>query len=485
MKKIIIILTCLILSLSTINIKGSTIKNYYPNIWINVPIIDQEPQGCAIASMASIEAYYYGEKSQDYTTSKVYAQVKRQNQGGILAYWYRIGYEPKNVATEAEYLQALYEQLASGFPVIVFRNSTHYSVCYGYEGSKDKLEMEGFMVADVAKGVEKKVDLKTWIGKYKPTYTTGYDYVVRKQGLNDASMLVSDITFAINHPSKMDEINTGVFVYGNIVSNKTLNNIHVKVFNKDNKIAFEVNKKIATLNYNVANLDNDLAFRTLPKGYYTYQITVTDKEGYSKTYAFQFFKTDQVYHFVKSYTLLHDLQVNQWYYDVANDAYTLNIMSGVQENIFGGDLNMSRGMVACVLYRMHKVENYPYRYVFWDVANHYYGSATTWASDHDIVNGYPDGSFHPDENVTREQLVVMIRNYANFIGVPTNSKQSLKSFHDYKQVSDYAQSAMKWAVENNLISGNADGLLKPQNFATRAEAAKIFVQFYHLINKGE
>lgn len=482
MKKIIITMLCMVMMMLHVN--ASTIKGYYPRIIINVPIIQQEPQGCALASMASIEAYFYGEESQDYSTSKVYAQIKRQNLGGILAYWYRVGYEVKNVDTQQAYLEGLYEQLASGYPVIVFRNSPHYSICYGYQGDPNNLQMEGFLVADVAKGVTQYVDLKTWIGKNKPTYDSGYEYVVRKQGLKDATMLCNDVTFAINHPSKMDEVGTGVFVYGNIVSKNTINKVDVRVYDRNQKTIFEVHKKCATNNYDVSLLDNDLAFRSMVPGFYTYEITITDNQGKISTYAYQFAKVEEVHHFVNAYSQLHDLQVNQWYYDIVNQAYELNLMSGVAKNRFDPDGKMSRAMVACVLFRIEGIEQYRYRYVFWDVANHYYGSATTWAFDQKVINGYPDGSFHPDEDVSREQLVVMIRNYAMYKGLETNIKADLTQFKDYQKISDYAQSAFEWAYANELISGTNDGLLEPNAKATRAQAAKILVQFTKLLNQN-
>ena len=158
-------------------------------------------------------------------------------------------------------------------------------------------------------------------------------------------------------------------------------------------------------------------------------------------------------------------------------------MSGIAPNIFGGDHTMSRGMVASVIFRMSGIVNYPYRYVFWDVANHYYGSAITWGHDEKIFNGNPDGSFHPDEDITREQLIVMLRNYANYLNIDTSSDQSLNEFIDHDQINDYALSAMKWAVEQNLISGTANKALNPNQAATRPEAAKILVQIYRMIKK--
>ena len=89
------------------------------------------------------------------------------------------------------------------------------------------------------------------------------------------------------------------------------------------------------------------------------------------------------------------------------------------------------------------------------------------------MSGYGDGQFGPNDSVTREQFVVMLWRYA---GSPKASRRDLE-FADADQVSDYAQEALCWAVENGVLKGNDSGQLVPGGTATRAEAAQMLKNF--------
>ncbi len=92
-----------------------------------------------------------------------------------------------------------------------------------------------------------------------------------------------------------------------------------------------------------------------------------------------------------------------------------------------------------------------------------------------MVSGYGGGLFGPEDDVTREQLAVMLWRYA---GSPAATNKELH-FADADRASDWALEALHWAVENGVISGK-DGLLNPTGKATRAEAAAMLMR--HLKN---
>ena len=94
-----------------------------------------------------------------------------------------------------------------------------------------------------------------------------------------------------------------------------------------------------------------------------------------------------------------------------------------------------------------------------------------WAME----NGICDGS-RPNDNITREELVTMLYLFA---GAPESAGE-LESFTDSGNVSGFAADAMKWAVENGIISGMGDGTINPQGEATRAQLAKILMYFINL-----
>lgn len=95
-------------------------------------------------------------------------------------------------------------------------------------------------------------------------------------------------------------------------------------------------------------------------------------------------------------------------------------------------------------------------------------TARAWA----MANGVSDGE---DANgyVTREQLATMLWRFA---GEPT-SAYSLSAYTDASSVSDYAETAMAWAVENGIITGMTDTTIEPQGTATRAQCAAMLMRF--------
>ena len=103
----------------------------------------------------------------------------------------------------------------------------------------------------------------------------------------------------------------------------------------------------------------------------------------------------------------------------------------------------------------------------------YYTDAVAWASANGIVGGYGNGTFGPNDPITREQLVTMLWRYA---GSPESS-YALDSFQDQGEVSGYAATAMAWAVEHGIVSGTSATTLSPADASSRAQLATILMRF--------
>ena len=109
-------------------------------------------------------------------------------------------------------------------------------------------------------------------------------------------------------------------------------------------------------------------------------------------------------------------------------------------------------------------------------AGKWYTNAVTWCASKGIVSGYPDGTFKPDASIKRQEMATILRKYAEVSGKDVKATGDLSKFSDQAKVSNYAKTAMSWAVGNNMISGTKQGstiLLDPQGTATRAQAAVI------------
>ncbi len=179
-----------------------------------------------------------------------------------------------------------------------------------------------------------------------------------------------------------------------------------------------------------------------------------------------------------------DVKKTSWYYSTVKEVYELGLMTGMTETTFAPSEPMTRAMVATVLYRMAGNPTTTYQKKFPDVpAGKYYSIAVTWAAQNGVVSGYGDGKFKPGTNVTREQMVKMLYNYAEMLGMDTSGNTDLTSYKDGKQVSSWAKEPMRWAIANGILSGTTTGELKAKNDATRAEVAKMLLNFYQLLEK--
>ena len=169
-----------------------------------------------------------------------------------------------------------------------------------------------------------------------------------------------------------------------------------------------------------------------------------------------------------------DVDKEDWFYDVVKTVTQAGLMNGVAEDKFAPDMLVTRAMVVTML---HRAEDEPYAInetKFDDVAEgSYYADAVAWAAENGIVNGYSETEFAPDENITREQIAAIIFRYAAFKGIQAIELSENLFFDDADEISSYAVAPMNWLVGKEIITGYADGTLKPQGNATRAEVAAI------------
>ena len=125
---------------------------------------------------------------------------------------------------------------------------------------------------------------------------------------------------------------------------------------------------------------------------------------------------------------------------------------------------------------MEKPVTHPFVQVFSDVRqSDWFCTAVQWASDEGVVLGYPDGSFRPNQGVTRQDILVLLYRYA---GSPAPTQNTLSSYADSTQVSAYAVQAAQWALETHIIEGYKDNTLRPRNTTTRAEFATIILRYF-------
>ena len=107
----------------------------------------------------------------------------------------------------------------------------------------------------------------------------------------------------------------------------------------------------------------------------------------------------------------------------------------------------------------------------------YYASAVIWAKQNGIVNGVTKTEFAPDENITREQIAAIMFRYAQYKGMEAVTLEENLHFDDANEISEYAVSAMNWAVGKGLMKGKSATTINPKDNATRAEIAAILQRY--------
>ena len=149
-------------------------------------------------------------------------------------------------------------------------------------------------------------------------------------------------------------------------------------------------------------------------------------------------------------------------------------MGGYSSESFGPNGNLSRAQLAQILYNKEGKPPISGSSIFTDVAaSAWYSDAVIWAAANNIVGGYGNGQFGPDDNITREQLAVMLWRYS---GSPAATSKELR-FNDADQISGYAVDALRWAVENGIVNGYGNGRLGPKGLATRAQVAQMLKNY--------
>ena len=180
-----------------------------------------------------------------------------------------------------------------------------------------------------------------------------------------------------------------------------------------------------------------------------------------------------------------DVSEKDWFYSDVMFVYENGLMLGTSKTLFSPHGTATRGMMATILWRMEGSPVPKGKNSFTDVeAEKWYADAITWTAENGIFAGYGKDKFGPDDPITREQLAAIFYRYADYKGYDLTVKGNLDKFKDADKITDYAKTAMQWAVGSGLVKGKSGNLLDPQGTATRAEIAAMlhrFIEKYELV----
>lgn len=193
------------------------------------------------------------------------------------------------------------------------------------------------------------------------------------------------------------------------------------------------------------------------------------------------FATNHLSYYIVGYDksiIFDDVNENDWFYDSVMYAVQKGLFTGTSDTTFSPNSPMTRSMLVTVLHRLGEVPASAAVNPFIDVKDsNWYMQAVKWSLENDLVKGVTSTEFKPQNNVTREQLAVMLYRFAKIKGLNTEIKGNIETFADKQNVSSWAYDAITWAVDNGLISGKVNNILDPSGNATRAEVATILQRF--------
>lgn len=178
-----------------------------------------------------------------------------------------------------------------------------------------------------------------------------------------------------------------------------------------------------------------------------------------------------------------DVNATDWFYSAVLYAYGNDLMNGMDAVTFAPQTPTTRGMIVTILYRMENEPAVTAENPFVDVlSGKYYYDAVVWAAQNLLADGYGDGTFAPEKAITRQELAAFFYRYAQYKGMSAVTlEENLGGFSDNAQVSEYAVSAMNWAIGSGLMQGKGNALLDPQGQATRAEIAQVLMNFFEIV----
>ena len=175
-----------------------------------------------------------------------------------------------------------------------------------------------------------------------------------------------------------------------------------------------------------------------------------------------------------------DVKKSDWFYTNVEYAVNNKLMNGTTATTFAPNEPLTRGMLVAILYRAEGEPAVNKSIPFSDVdTNAYYANAVIWAQQNGIVNGVTENEFAPENNITREQIAAIMFRFAKYKGydVSVGESTNILSYTDAESISEYAISAMQYAVGSGLMKGKTETSINPQDNATRAEIAAILQRF--------
>lgn len=172
-----------------------------------------------------------------------------------------------------------------------------------------------------------------------------------------------------------------------------------------------------------------------------------------------------------------------WAADNILFATSRGLLSGTSDTTFSPCTGMTRGMFVTALGRLAGINPDSYKTgKFTDVkADAYYAPYVNWAAQTGIVTGITATTFAPDTNINREQMAVIMKNYAAKLGYDLPQTLKAVTFADNANISSWAKDAVRTMQQAGILAGKNGNKFDPKGTATRAEVATVLRRFVEIV----
>lgn len=183
-----------------------------------------------------------------------------------------------------------------------------------------------------------------------------------------------------------------------------------------------------------------------------------------------------------------DVSDGDWFLDDTMEAVDRGLTNGVSALTFDANGCYTRAMAAVMLYRLDQSASYgalspwdssagsPFSDLSMDA---WYADEVLWAYRNGIVTGRDDGTFCPDEQITRQDFFTMAVRYLNALG--QSAEPAALTYSDADSISEYALEAIGQAQAFGLLKGYGDGRLVPKDVLTRAQGLTLVIRIARLL----
>lgn len=161
-----------------------------------------------------------------------------------------------------------------------------------------------------------------------------------------------------------------------------------------------------------------------------------------------------------------------------NDMGSRMVIQGITDTTFEPNRGVTRAEFAAILVRGLGLKSGEQVNSFKDVnGSEWYADAVNTSSSYGLIDGYEDGTFRPETQITRQEAMALIKRATKLTGmdttVPADDVKEWSDYADAEQVASWAKEAVSTSIYTGLVSGRGKDTIAPKQSITRAETAVI------------